>query len=246
MRISTRGLRLAGLIAAGAASIAFAGAAPTAGPEHADHAEQAAKGPIKVGQKVTNFTLKDTEGVDRQLQKYLDDGKIVVIEWFNSECPYIKKHHVHTTTMIDLEQEFRDQGVVWLAINSGAPGKQGTGLEHNIKARADYKMTYPLLLDESGEVGRMFGAKTTPDMRIITPDGVLAYAGAIDDNRMPRGEAKVNYVRQALREIIAGETVSVDQTRPYGCGIKYGARQRVRDRDRGVRGERPARQGGGG
>jgi len=204
---------------AGVAALALIAAAPLAGPEH-DHSEKAA-GPIKVGEKVTNFKLTDTNKVEHELQKYLDDDKIVVLEWFNPDCPFVKKHHIRFNTMVELEKEFRDQGVVWLAINSGAKGKQGHGVARNTKARADYEIQYPVLLDESGEIGRMLGAKTTPDMRIITPDGILAYAGAIDDNPMPRGEAKTNFVRQALRQIIAGETVSKDQTRPYGCAVKY-------------------------
>lgn len=225
MRTATRTMRLMGSMVAGVAALALMGAVPLAGPEHAEHAEHAKKAhaPVKVGEKVHNFTLTDTNKVEHELQQYLDDGKIVVLEWFNPECPFVKKHHIRYDTMVELEREFRDQGVVWLAINSGAAGKQGAGLKRNIKARDDFKMGYPLLLDESGKIGRMLGAKTTPDMRIITPDGVLAYAGAIDDNPRPRGEAETNFVRQALREIIAGETVSETKTRPYGCAVKYAA-----------------------
>jgi len=110
--------------------------------------------------------------------------------------------------------------VVWVAINSGAPGLQGAGLERNLKAIEEYGIEYPLLLDEEGTAGRAYAAKTTPHMYIIDGEGVLRYAGAIDDSN-GRGEATRNHVKAALDELLADKPVSVTESKPYGCSVKY-------------------------
>jgi peroxiredoxin len=133
-------------------------------------------------------------------------GKIVVLEWFNPECPFVKKHHELNTTMVDTAAKYKDKDVVWLAINSGAEGKQGAGKDVNEQARKDWKLTYPVLLDESGTVGKAYGAKTTPHMFVINKDGVLVYAGAIDDNTDPKTVGKTNYVANAIEATLKGET----------------------------------------
>lgn len=123
--------------------------------------------------------------------------------------------------MNDLAAEFTSKDVVWVAINSGAAGKQGAGLELNKKFKDEWKISYPILLDETGEVGKMYGAKTTPHMYVIDTDGTLKYAGAIDNNPSATNLGDVNYVRQALNEVLSGETVTTPETRPYGCSVKY-------------------------
>ncbi len=174
-----------------------------------------------VGEKAPDFTLTDTDGNTHALKDYVDAGKIVVLEWFNPDCPFIKKHHETFHTMIDLEKKYRDDGVVWFAINSGAPGKQGHGLERNRAAREIYHMSYPILLDESGDVGKSYGAKTTPHMFVINRDGTLVYAGAIDNDRSAGTLGKTNYVDDALTALLAGRQVAVAETGSYGCGVKY-------------------------
>jgi peroxiredoxin len=174
-----------------------------------------------VGEPAPDFTLTDTDGQSHQLSAYTKAGKIVVLEWFNPDCPFIKKHHATAKTMNELHDRYQKNGVVWLAINSGAPGKQGHGLERNKKARQEYKMPFPILIDESGQVGRAYGAKNTPEMFVIDAAGILRYSGAIDDNRDISTLGKTNYVAEALAALVAGQEVATTKTRPYGCSVKY-------------------------
>lgn len=194
---------------------ALSGAAFVGGAAFAQESKPAAK----VGEMAPNFTLTDTDGTKHTLADH--KGKIVVLEWFNPGCPFVVKHHAKHTTMADLASEFADKDVVWMAINSGSPGKQGHGLELNRNIKKEWGIQYPLLLDEPGEVGKMYGAKTTPHMYIIDKDGTLKYAGAIDNNPSATTLGDVNYVRQALNQVIAGETVTTPETKPYGCSVKY-------------------------
>jgi len=182
----------------------------------------AAMAGLEPGDTAPGFTLMDTEGTEYILQTYLDDGKTVVLEWFNPDCPFIKKHHANHRTMNETFAAVKDEGVVWLAINSGAKGNQGNGLERNQKAVKEYEMPFPVLIDESGEVGRAYGAKTTPHMFIITPEGVVAYNGAIDDDRSASKLGETNYVAAALKEMAAGKKITTAETQPYGCSVKYG------------------------
>ncbi len=171
----------------------------------------------------TDFTLRDLDGKEHRLSSYLEQGKTVVLEWFNPDCPFVKKHHLANKTMHDLAGTYRDRNVVWLAINSGAPGLQGHGLERNRTARKEYKIDYPLLLDESGQVGRAYGAKTTPHMYVIAPDRRVLYAGAIDSEKNPAKLGETNYVRAALEAVLSGQPVVPADTAPYGCSVKYAA-----------------------
>ena len=182
----------------------------------------AALAAVEPGDEAPGFTLKATDGTEHTLQTYLDDGKTVVLEWFNPDCPFIRKHHEKHTTMEETYAAVKEDGVVWLAINSGAPGKQGAGWERNQKAVKDFEMSFPVLMDESGEVGKAYGAKTTPHMFIITPDGKVAYNGAIDDDRSADKPGKTNHVAVALKELGAGGEVTEASTKPYGCSVKYG------------------------
>lgn len=209
--------KLTVMLAAGVGAFALVAAGP---PPQAGESEQ----PAKVGERAPNFTLKDLDGKEHTLQKYLDEGKMVVLEWFNPDCPFVKKHHEHTRNMSETKAWAAEQGAVWFAVNSGAPGKQGTGVDYNKKARETFKMDYPILLDEQGVVGRAYGAKVSPDMRIITPEGVIIYAGAIDNDRSPLDLGEINYVRRAIEQHKAGETIEYKQTEPYGCSVKYARR----------------------
>ena len=200
-----------------AAVPAFAPAAPAAG----DATPAPAATGVKPGDMAPDFTLKDINGVEHSLAKYLADGKIVVLEWFNPDCPFIVKHHKLNRTMNDTYATLGHKGMVWLAINSGAPGKQGAGLERNQKAHAEYEMPFPLLLDEAGTVGRAYGAKTTPHMFVIGKDGKVAYTGAIDDDNSPTVPGKRNHVITALRALFDGREVPEPDTKPYGCSVKY-------------------------
>jgi peroxiredoxin len=193
------------------------------GMAQAEPAAGAAAQPAAVGQKAPDFTLTDLDGREYRLSDYTKQGKVVVLEWFNPDCPFVVKHHAKTESMAGTYAAASSRGAVWLAINSGAPGKQGYGLERNKSAKADYGMDYPILLDESGKVGKMYGAKTTPHMFIIDSEGTLVYEGAIDDapNADPASLGTTNYVKRALDELFGGREITAKETQSYGCSVKY-------------------------
>lgn len=178
---------------------------------------------VTAGEKAPMFTLKDTKGNEHSLKDLLgkETTKAVVIEWFNPDCPYVVKHHKTHSTMRDLAKKYADQGVVWIAINSGAPGLQGAGVERNVKAIEEYKIAYSVLMDMDGKVGKQYGAKRTPEMYVIAKDGTIVYHGAIDNDRSARNLGEINYVEEALKAHLAGETVAVQRTQAYGCTVKY-------------------------
>jgi peroxiredoxin len=177
----------------------------------------------EIGKTAPDFTLQDTGGKNVSLDKF--KGKYVVLEWYNPDCPFVGKHY-KSGNMQDLQKEFTSKGVVWLSIDSSAPGEQGNYPAeklNQISARDGAART-DLLVDPSGKIGRLYGAKTTPDMYIINPEGVLVYKGAIDDKRstdLADVKTAKNYVRAALQESMTGQRVSVTNTQPYGCSVKY-------------------------
>ncbi len=169
------------------------------------------------------FRLISTEGKLCQLADY--PGKFVVLEWFNHDCPFVKKHY-GSGNMQALQKEFTGQGVIWLSICSSAPGKQGNYPPPKQAELAKEKgaMATAILLDAKGVVGRQYGAKTTPHMFVISPEGKVIYQGAIDDQPStdPADIPKaVNYVKNALDAALAGKDVEVKSTAPYGCSVKY-------------------------
>jgi len=195
--------------------------APEAKPQAAAPAPAAPK-MAKVGEAAPDFTLKDTAGKEHHLADLTKAGKIVVLEWFNPDCPVSKAYHTGDDVMKKLATELAGRDVIWMAVNSGAAGKEGAGLERNQKAVTEYSITYPILMDESGSVGRMYGAKTTPHMFVIGKDGKLQFAGGIDDSS-GRGAGKVNYVSEAVNSLLAGKDVAVKEAKPFGCSVKYGS-----------------------
>ncbi len=169
----------------------------------------------KIGDAAPNFTLKDTEGKDVTLADHA--GKIVVLEWFNPECPVVVRWY-QDGGMNKVYDKYKDKDVVWLAINT----TRGHTVEADKKAMEKWSVKRPVLNDADGKVGRMYGAQTTPHMYIIDKEGRLVYAGAIDDDPNGRkGDSAVNYVSKALDELLAGESVSTPESRPYGCNVKY-------------------------
>lgn len=170
-----------------------------------------------------DFKLNDLSGKERKLSDF--KGKWVVLEWFNKDCPFVKKHY-GSANMQKLQSTYTGKGVVWLTINSSAPGKQGneTATEalktkESLKANPSY-----VLADASGVVGQLYSAKTTPHMFVISPEQKIVYAGAIDDNSSSDPAvipASKNYVAAALDASFAGKKVAVQSSKPYGCGVKY-------------------------
>jgi len=174
-----------------------------------------------LGKAAPDFELKDLDGKVVKLSDY--KGKTVVLEWFNPECPYVVRLHGEGALKDQAARVAKD-GVVWLAINSGAAGKQGHGIEKNRKAKGDWKMANPILVDEKGEVGRRYEAKTTPHMYVIDTKGLLVYRGAIDNapsGKPDNDEALVNYVDAALADIKGGKPVAKSDTKAYGCNVKF-------------------------
>jgi peroxiredoxin len=178
---------------------------------------------LKAGNDAPAFTLQDTSGKTHSLSDF--KGKFVVLEWFNEGCPFVKKHYT-SGNMQKLQKEYSGKDVVWLSINSSAPGEQGhVTPETAPKTIADWKMdSTKILLDHDGKVGKLYGAKTTPHMFVINKDGKLVYQGAIDSKATPDtadlGSAE-NYVKVALDNSMAGKPVPNASTKPYGCSVKY-------------------------
>jgi peroxiredoxin len=168
--------------------------------------------------KAPALSLPNYDGRQVSLSDY--EGKIVVLEWFNFECPFVKYHYDTKTTMVDLARKYEGRNVVWLAVNSS----HHISPEQNKDFAESRKVPYPILDDRPGKAGRAYGAVTTPHMFIVDTDGAVAYNGAIDNaprGKLQAGEQLVNYVDKALAELLAGKPVSESKTKPYGCSVKY-------------------------
>ena len=175
------------------------------------------------GQRAPDFTLPDTRGKPVRLTDFR--GKFVVLEWTNPGCPFVRKHY-DSGNMGATQKMARDQGLVWLSINSTEkassdylePAKLAAWLTERKGVAA------AVLMDEDGKVGRAYDAKTTPHMYIVDAKGTLVYAGAIDSIPSARPadiEKATNYVKVGLTEALAGKPISAATTQPYGCSIKY-------------------------
>lgn len=193
-----------------AATVAFAGAAQ-ASPE--------------VGKAAPAFSARTADGKTVDLQSL--KGKIVVLEWTNHDCPYVRMHY-NANNMQTLQKEATGTGVVWLQIISSQPGRQGflegpAAIKVNAERNAVPTST---LLDPQGAIGKLYGAQTTPHMYVIDPNGVLVYKGGIDSIPSSRADTlpkAVNYVRETLLAVAANKPVPNPSTRPYGCTIHYGS-----------------------
>jgi peroxiredoxin len=176
-----------------------------------------------VGTTAPDFSLTDSKGKTQTVSQY--KGKYVVLEWFNPECPFVKKHY-GSGNMQKLQEEFTAKGVVWLSVDSSAPGLEGyLTAEQAEKKIAEWKTKQTaLVLDPDGKAGRSYGAKNTPHMFVINPEGKIVYEGAIDSKATPNPSdiaSSTNYVKVALEESMGGKTVSTANTKPYGCSVKY-------------------------
>ncbi len=182
-----------------------------------------ARAEVATGQPAPAFTLTDVAGTSHNLSDF--KGKFVVLEWVNHGCPFVVKHY-SVGNMQKLQSEFTAREVVWLSICSSAEGKQGyypAGDWAKLNEEKGGKAT-AILLDANGQVGKLYGAKTTPHLFVINPEGTVIYQGAIDDKPSTQSSdipESVNYVKAALDEALAGKPVTTGQTKPYGCGVKY-------------------------
>jgi hypothetical protein len=195
-------------------SVAIAGAVLVTAPAMAQP---------QIGKPAPNFSLGDSNGRTVKLSDFR--GKTVVLEWNNPDCPFVRKHY-GSGNMQKTQAAARRNGIVWLTINSSAPGKQGHVNAAQAKAVLAAQKSQPTayLLDHSGQAGTAYGAKTTPHMYIVNPAGNLVYMGGIDDKPTPNPadiNGARNHVLAALGELKAGKPVSVPTSRPYGCNVKY-------------------------
>jgi len=175
---------------------------------HHNHAHAA------LGNQAPEFELPGIDGKTYKLSQFKD--KIVVLEWMNHECPYVKKAH-DNKQMTGTLAKFKDKPVVWIGIDSSYFSADKSDA---IKKWAGEKgIEYPILLDPKGEVGHIYAAKATPHMYVIDQKGKLVYTGAIDDQR--DGDGQRNYIAEAVEALLAGSEVPVARTKPYGCSVKY-------------------------
>jgi peroxiredoxin len=178
---------------------------------------------VAVGKAAPAFTLEDADGKKHSLSQY--KNKLVVLEWVNFGCPFVKKHY-DSDNMQKLQETYTKKGVIWLSICSSNPEGQGyfKGAELKKEIESHHSKATAYLVDADGTVGHEYGAKSTPHMFVIDKEGTLVYAGAIDDQPSPDptdiAKAK-NYVKEALDEAIAGKKISTASTKSYGCSVKY-------------------------
>jgi peroxiredoxin len=197
-----------------AAGLYLAGCEKKAPVERPTPAKPAQEAAVQTPEKAPAFTLIDHTGKTHNLSDYL--GKIVVLEWLNPGCPFVVRHY-EAKTMVTLADAYAGKGVVWLGINTTSDFDQAKN-----KAFAEkYSLPYPVLNDNTGKVGRLYDAKTTPHVFVIDKAGVLAYQGAIDDDPTGTKADKINYVKAAVDELLAGKPVTTKETKPYGCSVKY-------------------------
>lgn len=181
------------------------------------------QGAPEVGKAAPDFTLTDTNGKAVNLADL--KGKIVVLEWSNFGCPFVKKHY-ESKNMQDLQSKYRDT-VTWITVFSSAEGKQGfmkTDEEANTTAKEHDMESSHIILDPKGDLGKAYEAKTTPHMFVIDKSGIIAYMGAIDDDTSAdssKAKGAKNYVATAIDALVAGQKIEVAATQPYGCSVKY-------------------------
>jgi peroxiredoxin len=181
---------------------------------------------VRINEPAPDFTLSDSNNEIRTLSEY--KGKVVVLEWTNHLCPFVKKHY-KGGNMQALQKKYageKNDKVVWLSIISSAEGKEGfvRPYEANQIAKQNDATPNAILLDSFGKVGRLYRARTTPHMYVIDKDGILVYQGAIDNKSTSDPKdipGAINHVQVALDELLAGKKVSLGATQPYGCSIKY-------------------------
>jgi peroxiredoxin len=169
---------------------------------------------LSIGDAVPDLSVADENGASHKLSDHR--GKVVVFEWTNPDCPFVQRHY-SADTMEKLSRELGATGVVWFAVNSTYNNKAAD----TIAWKKEQGFEYLTLQDQDGKLGKLMGARTTPHMFVVGPDGKLAYAGAIDDDPRGRSEKPKNYVSSAAQALLAGSALDPSNTEPYGCSVKY-------------------------
>jgi len=178
---------------------------------------------VAPGASAPDFKGTDSNGTQHSLTEYR--GKFVVLEWANQGCPYDRKHYL-SGSMESQQRDWTAKGVVWLSVISSALGEQGyvTPSEENTYLKTMHAAPTAAILDPAGDIGRLYGAKTTPHIFVVDPTGKLIYQGAIDDKPTPDQEdlkGARNYLNETLTAAMSGKPVAIASTRPYGCSVKY-------------------------
>ena len=202
----------------------LAGAALAASSLFGGPGSRTALAAVSVGTPAPDFTGTDSNGQSHSLADYR--GRVVILEWTNHDCPYVEKHY-GTDNMQALQREATGAGHIWFSVISSAPGLQGYVEPDQANALTTDRAAAPsaVILDPSGDVGRLYDARTTPHMYVIDPEGMLVYMGGIDDRPTARWsdvEGANNYVRLALADLAAGRAVATPVAQAYGCSVKYG------------------------
>lgn len=222
-------------------AIAIAGAAVTVGVQAQSTAQDQrdVKAIVESMQKAEkaaidapapDFTLVDTAGKEHKLSDYVAQGKTVVLEWFNPHCPVVQRFYDDEGTGLSnkIEKSFENQDVVWLRVNSGSEDSRTNSKELNDQTRKNWGIAGPVLMDSEGKVGQAYGAKVTPEMFIISNEGVVRYHGYIKPERPSQDGKEHLTVSDAVKSVLSGETIETKETRAYGCGIKYAKKARGR------------------
>ena len=178
---------------------------------------------VEPGDAAPAFTVKNVKGEEVSLAK--QKGKVVVLEWVNYECPFVKKHY-GSGNIPKLQEKYTGKDVVWITVNSAAEGQQGYLAADELAARSEKEgnKASEIVLDTDGTVGKAYGAKTTPQLVVIDKEGKVAYNGAIDSKATTEAAdiaSAESYISMALDSVLAGKTVDKAKTQPYGCGVKY-------------------------
>lgn len=199
-------------------------------PVYAGEKESHAPAKVSINQPAPQFSVKDTKGVLLDLKQL--KGKIVILQWTNHDCPFDRKHHAGPDhNMQSLQKEATEKGAIWISVISSSKGNQGyasTDEEADKNAQSQGARQTHIIRDESGAIGKLYGAKTTPHMYLIDKEGKIQYMGAIDSINSTKiaDVAKAEpYFKNALKALLAGKTPDPQQTEPYGCSIKYAAKE---------------------
>jgi peroxiredoxin len=172
---------------------------------------------LPLGKKVPDFTLSDAEGKQHKLSTVLKSGKVVVLEWYNPDCPAVKKYREKSDFMNETWAKLDKKKVAWYSVNSGGPGKEGAGVKASKAGAKLHKIKTPILIDETGTVGKSYGAVCTPMMFVIDSKQMLVYRGAPDEagalDKLPKG---ANYIVSAVEAALKGKKPAVAESKPFG------------------------------
>ncbi len=181
----------------------------------------------RAGQEAPDFSSVDITGRDQSLKLY--KGKIIVLEWTNPECPFVRKHYVGSKNIPNMQKEFtKNPNIIWLLICSSAPGQEGHKTPEEWKTILSQYDASPtaMIIDDSGSLAKLYGVTRTPEFVIIGGDGNIAYRGAVDtipssDPEDIQNPINRELIQESLNNLLKGNPIYTTETIPYGCPIKF-------------------------